>query len=106
MIKLYKNKGGIKLLLVVGALALIIIFLLIYRLKETKKNNTISEELEKEIIDFMSNIDSVDIRDVEKVSNKVSDDTVDLNELFKTMSLTIVKDKSDYDFDLLRNTKK
>ena len=49
MIKLYKNKGGIKLLLVVGALALIIIFLLIYRLKETKKNNTISEELEKEI---------------------------------------------------------
>ena len=106
MIKLYKNKGGIKLLLVVGALALIIIFLLIYRLKETKKNNTISEELEKEIIDFMSNIDSVDIRDVEKVSNKVSDDTVDLNELFKTMSLTIVKDKSDYDFGLLRNTKK
>ena len=54
----------------------------------------------------MSNIDSVDIRDVEKVSNKVSDDTVDLNELFKTMSLTIVKDKSDYDFGLLRNTKK
>lgn len=94
------------MLLVVGALALIIIFLLIYRLKETKKNNTISEELEKEIIDFMSNIDSVDIRDVEKVSNKVSDDTVDLNELFKTMSLTIVKDKSDYDFGLLRNTKK
>lgn len=106
MIKLYKNKGGIKLLLIVGIFALIIIFLLIYKLKETKKNNPISEELEKEIIDFMSNIDSVDIRDVEKVSNKVSDDTVDLNELFKTMSLTIVKDKSDYDFGLLRNTKK
>ncbi len=94
------------MLLVVGALALIIIFLLIYKLKETKKNNPLSEELEKEIIDFMSNIDSVDIRDVEKVSNKVSDDTMDLNELFKTMSLTIVKDKSDYDFGLLRNTKK
>ena len=31
------------MLLVVGALALIIIFLLIYKLKETKKNNPLSE---------------------------------------------------------------
>ena len=56
----------------------------------------------------MSNIDSVDIMNVEKekLKNKISDDTTDLNELFKTMSLTIVKDKSDYDFGLLRNTKK
>lgn len=94
--------------LIVCIIALIIIFLLIYKLKETKKNKPISEELEKEIIDFMSNIDSVDIMNVEKekLKNKISDDTTDLNELFKTMSLTIVKDKSDYDFGLLRNTKK
>ena len=73
---------------------------------KTRKNKSISLELEKEIADFMSNIDSVDIRDIEKENNKVLDDTMDLNDLFKTMSLTIVKDKSDYDFGLLKNAKK
>ncbi len=95
--------------LIVCAIALIIIALLIYKIK-FKKKDFISEELEKEIMDFMSTIDSVDVRDIEKNNvqkiNDFNDDTLDLNELFKTMSLTIVKDKSDYDFGLLRNTKK
>lgn len=95
--------------LIVCAIALIIIALLIYKIK-FKKKDFISEELEKEIMDFMSTIDSVDVRDIEKNNvQKIKDfnyDTLDLNELFKTMSLTIVKDKSDYDFGLLRNTKK
>lgn len=95
--------------LIVCAIALIIIALLIYKIK-FKKKDFISEELEKEIMDFMSTIDNVDVRDIEKNNvqkiNDFNDDTLDLNELFKTMSLTIVKDKSDYDFGLLRNTKK
>ena len=95
--------------LIVCAIALIIIALLIYKIK-FKKKDFISEELEKEIMDFMSTIDSVDVRDIAKNNvqkiNDFNDDTLDLNELFKTMSLTIVKDKSDYDFGLLRNTKK
>lgn len=95
--------------LIVCAIALIIIALLIYKIK-LKKKDFISEELEKEIMDFMSTIDNVDVRDIEKNNvqkiNDFNDDTLDLNELFKTMSLTIVKDKSDYDFGLLRNTKK
>lgn len=92
--------------LIASIILLIIIFLLVYIIKNIKKEKPISEELEKEIIDFMSNIDSVDVRDIEKANNEVLDDTLDLNDLFKTMSLTIVKDKSDYDFGLLRNTKK
>lgn len=94
------------MILFVSITILIIIFLLVYIIKNIKKEKPISEELEKEIIDFMSNIDSVDVRDIEKANNEVLDDTLDLNDLFKTMSLTIVKDKSDYDFGLLRNTKK
>lgn len=94
------------MILFVSITILIIIFLLVYIIKNRKKEKPISEELEKEIIDFMSNIDSVDVRDIEKANNEVLDDTLDLNDLFKTMSLTIVKDKSDYDFGLLRNTKK
>ena len=94
------------MILFVSITILIIIFLLVYIIKNIKKEKPISEELEKEIIDFMSNIDSVDVRDIEKANNEVLDDTLDLNDLFKTMSLTIVKDKSDYDFGLLRSTKK
>ena len=94
------------MILFISITILIIIFLLVYIIKNMKKEKPISEELEKEIIDFMSNIDSVDVRDIEKANNEVLDDTLDLNDLFKTMSLTIVKDKSDYDFGLLRNTKK
>lgn len=94
------------MILFVSITILIIIFLLVYIIKNIKKEKPISEELEKEIIDFMSNIDSVDVRDIEKANSEVLDDTLDLNDLFKTMSLTIVKDKSDYDFGLLRNTKK
>ena len=98
------------MVLIAIIILLIIIFLLIYKLIKIKKNKPISLELEKEIMNFMSNIDSVDVRDIEKIdvkkSNDFNDDTLDLNELFKTMSLTIVKDKSDYDFGLLRNTKK
>lgn len=94
------------MILFISITILIIIFLLVYIIKNIKKEKPISEELEKEIIDFMSNIDSVDVRDIEKANNEVLDDTLDLNDLFKTMSLTIVKDKSDYDFGLLRNTKK
>lgn len=94
------------MILFISITILIIIFLLVYIIKNIKKEKPISEELEKEIIDFMSNIDSVDVRDIEKANNEVLDDTLDLNDLFKTMSLTIVKDKSDYDFGFLRNTKK
>lgn len=94
------------MILFISITILIIIFLLVYIIKNIKKEKPISEELEKEIIDFMSNIDSVDVRDIEKANNEVLDDTLDLNDLFKTMSLTIVKDKSDYGFGLLRNTKK
>ena len=94
------------MILFVSITILIIIFLLVYIIKNIKKEKPISEELEKEIIDFMSNIDSIDVRNIEKANSEVLDDTLDLNDLFKTMSLTIVKDKSDYDFGLLRNTKK
>ena len=40
-------------------------YLLIYKIK-FKKKDFISEELEKEIMDFMSTIDNVDVRDIEK----------------------------------------
>ena len=94
------------MILFISITILIIIFLLVYIIKNIKKEKPISEELEKEIIDFMSNIDSVDVRDIEKANNVVLDDTLDLYDLFKTMCLNIVKYKSDYDFGLLRNTKK
>lgn len=87
------------------------ILLLFFKLKKVEKNKPISEELGKEIRDFMSTIDSVDVRDinldkVEEKTKEVTDDTLDLNDLFKTMTISIVKDNSDYDFGLLKDTKK
>ena len=101
-------------IIIIVILIIIISLLLIFKSKQ-EKNNPLSNELQKEIKDFMSEIENYDIEDVKKPekkeiikekNNQINEDTLDLNDLFKTMSISIVKDKSDFDFGLVNNKSK
>ena len=101
-------------IIIIVILIIIISLLLIFKSKQ-EKNNPLSNELQKEIKDFMSEIENYDIEDIKqpekeiikKETKQISEDTLDLNDLFKTMSISIVKDKSDFDFEIINpSTKK
>lgn len=101
-------------IIIIVILIIIISLLLVFKSKQ-EKNNPLSMELQKEIKDFMSEIENYDIEDVKKPekkeiikekNNQINEDTLDLNDLFKTMSISIVKDKSDFDFGLVNNKSK
>ncbi len=70
------------------------IFLKIWN--KPKKNNDKKEEEEIEILDV----------DDYPSYKEVSDDTLNLDDLFKTMSIKVIKDDPDFDFDLIRTNKK
>lgn len=102
------------IIIIVVLIIIIVSLLLVFKSKQ-EKNNPLSNELQKEIKDFMSEIENYDIEDVkmpekEKIikeeTKQISEDTLDLNDLFKTMSISIVKDKSDFDFGLVNNKSK
>ena len=101
-------------IIIIVILIIIISLLLVFKSKQ-EKNNPLSMELQKEIKDFMSEIENYNIEDVKKPekkeiikekNNQINEDTLDLNDLFKTMSISIVKDKSDFDFGLVNNKSK
>ena len=70
------------------------IFLKIWN--KPKKNNDKKEEEEIEILDV----------DDYPSYKEVSDDTLNLDDLFKTMSIKVIKDDPNFDFDLIRTNKK
>lgn len=100
-------------IIIIVILIIIIVSLLLVSKSNQEKNSPLSRELQKEIKDFMSEIENYDIEDIEKPkkepiikeekSKQITEDTLDLNDLFKTMSISIVKDKSDFDFGLVNN---
>ena len=71
------------------------IFLKIWN-KPKKNNNKKEEEEEIEILDV----------DDYPSYKEVSDDTLNLDDLFKTMSIKVIKDDPNFDFDLIRTNKK
>lgn len=101
------------IIIIVILIIIIVSLLLIFKSKQ-EKNNPLSNELQKEIKDFMSETENYDIEDIKqpekeiikKETKQISEDTLDLNDLFKTMSISIVKDKSDFDFGLVNNKSK
>lgn len=101
------------IIIIVILIIIIVSLLLVFKSKQ-EKNNPLSNELQKEIKDFMSEIENYDIEDIKqpekeiikKETKQISEDTLDLNDLFKTMSISIVKDKSDFDFGLVNNKSK
>lgn len=76
-------------------LLIIVIFSFIF-LKIWNKPNNNKEEEEIEILDV----------DDYPSYKEVSDDTLNLDDLFKTMSIKVIKDDPDFDFDLIRTNKK
>ena len=70
------------------------IFLKIWN--KPKKSNNKKEEEEIEILDV----------DDYPSYKEVSDDTLNLDDLFKTMSIKVIKDDPNFDFDLIRTNKK
>ncbi len=79
-------------------LLIIVIFAFIF-LKiwnKPKNNNKKEEEEEIEILDV----------DDYPFHQEVSDDTLNLDDLFKTMSIKVIKDDPNFDFDLIRTNKK
>lgn len=79
-------------------LLIIVIFSFIFHKiwNKPKKNNDKKEEEEIEILDV----------DDYPSYKEVSDDTLNLDDLFKTMSIKVIKDDPDFDFDLIRTNKK
>lgn len=71
------------------------IFLKIWN-KPKKNNNKKEEEEEIEILDV----------DDYPSYKEVSDDTLNLDDLFKTMSIKVIRDDPNFDFDLIRTNKK
>ena len=70
------------------------IFLKIWN--KPKKSNNKKEDEEIEILDV----------DDYPSYKEVSDDTLNLDDLFKTMSIKVIKDDPNFDFDLIRTNKK
>lgn len=66
-----------------------------------KKKIDKKEEEEIEILD----VDYSDSLLSKQALKEVSQDTLNLDDLFKTMSINIIKDDSSFDFDLLRKNK-
>lgn len=103
-------------IIIIAILIIIIVSLLLVSKSTKEKNNPLSKELQKEIKDFMSEIENYDIEDIkqpkkediikEEKPKPINENTLDLNDLFKTMSISIVKDKSDFDFGLVNNNQK
>lgn len=78
-------------------LLIIVIFAFIFlKIWNKPKNNNKKEEEEIEILDV----------DDYPSYKEVSDDTLNLDDLFKTMSIKVIKDDPNFDFDLIRTNKK
>lgn len=108
-------------------LLLIFVCLLLLFLLKNKKNNVVSNEKSSlpnytspkpkeeqiENLGFFEKSDVIEILDFndnlkkdEKLEKDILDETIDLNELFKTMSINIIKQDDIVDFGLLRKKKK
>ena len=79
-------------------LLIIVIFAFIFlKIWNKPKNNNKKEEEEE--------IEILDVDDYPSYK-EVSDDTLNLDDLFKTMSIKVIKDDPNFDFDLIRTNKK
>lgn len=99
---------------------LILLFLLcLYIIKSTSKkqiiaSTTVTEKYDKpKNISYSENTEYIEVLDFddytvkdEKLKKEILDETIDLNELFKTMSINIVAQDKNFDFGLLRKRKK
>ena len=80
-------------------IALIAIGLLLKQ-KKSKKTVTKAREIPEEEIEIVV-LDEESPKEPEKTET-VSDDTLDLDDLFKTMSIHVLKDDPNFDFGLRR----
>ena len=67
--------------------------------KNQKKKKEPEEEIE--ILDVYEDVSPLS----KKATKEVNEDTLDLDELFKTMSINIINDDSSFDFGLIRENK-
>ena len=80
-------------------LLIIVIFAFIFlKIWNKPKNNNNNKKEEEEI-------EILDVDDYPSYK-EVSDDTLNLDDLFKTMSIKVIKDDPNFDFDLIRTNKK
>ena len=73
---------------------------------KNKEVPTASAENEKVVGKNDSGIEVLDLNDVSKNSINEKADTLDLDDLFKTISLTKAEEEKDFDFTLQRSEKK
>lgn len=94
----------IQIIFAIVLLVIIFIFSFVFYKINTIKKVTKKKEKEEEI--EILDVDDNNYSDVSKQALKeVSQDTLNLDDLFKTMSINVIKDDPSFDFDLLRKNK-
>ena len=90
-------------IVIITLLAISTILLLYLKNKKIEKKKTIIPKEEIEILIYQDENQENNERIKELPS--VSDDTLNLDDLFKTMSIHVIKDNPDFDFGLKPNQK-
>lgn len=100
---------GFLFLLAIIVAVIAVVFIIKMNLKDIKKKE------KKQIKNKEKTFNDVEILEVEKdkvvspihkeVIKEVTEDTLNLDDLFKTLSMAAVKDDTDFDFGLIRKSK-
>lgn len=87
------------MIIIIAILALIVILSIILILKPNKQKNVSKPEIDNLSVKPNEEIEVLDLNDYDE-------NTLNLDDLFKTISITKIEDDPNFDFDLRKTTKK
>ncbi len=87
------------MIIIIAILALIVILSIILILKPNKQKNVSKPETDNLSVKPNEEIEVLDLNDYDE-------NTLNLDDLFKTISITKIEDDPNFDFDLRKTTKK